>query len=65
MALDREIDALRRRLNKIVPMVSPPEFKLHVIGASEPVPAHTAWALVIKIEDKTPLSRDEIADSRR
>ena len=54
MALDREISSLRRRLNRIAPMVQPPELKMHIIGASEPVPAHSVWELVIKIEDRNP-----------
>jgi len=27
---------------------------MHIIGASEPVPAHSVWELVIKIEDRNP-----------
>ena len=54
MGLDKELANMRRRLNKIVPMVQPPELKLHVIGASDPVPAHTAWELVVRIEDQNP-----------
>ena len=54
MGLDKELANMRRRLNKIVPMVQPPELKMHVIGASDPVPAHTAWELVVRIEDQNP-----------
>ena len=54
MGLERDIAAMRRRLNKIVPMVQPPELKIHVISASDPVPAHTAWEMVIRVEDKDP-----------
>ena len=54
MGLERELSSLRRRLNKIVPMVQPPELKIHVINASDPVPAHTVWEMVIRVEEKDP-----------
>ena len=54
MGLERDIAAMRRRLNKIVPQIQPPELKLTVVGASDPVPAHTVWEMVIKVEDKDP-----------
>ena len=54
MGLERELSSLRRRLNKIVPIVQPPELKIHVISASDPVPAHTAWEMVIRVEEKDP-----------
>ena len=52
MGLERDIASMRRRLNKIVPMVQPPELKIHIINASDPVPAHTAWEMVIRVEEK-------------
>jgi len=54
MGLERDIAAMRRRLNKIVPQIQPPELKITVIGASDPVPAHTVWEMVIKVEEKNP-----------
>ena len=54
MGLERNISNMRRRLNKIVPQVQPPQLKLTVIGASDPVPAHTVWEMVIRVEDKDP-----------
>ena len=54
MGLERDIAAMRRRLNKIVPQIQPPALKMHVIGASEPVPAHTVWEMVVRVEDKNP-----------
>ena len=54
MGLERDIAAMRRRLNKIVPQIQPPELKMTVIGASEPVPAHTAWEMIVRVEDKHP-----------
>ena len=54
MSTRREIEALRRRLNKIVPIIQPPELKLHVIGASDSVPTSSPWDLVIRVEDKNP-----------
>ena len=54
MGLDKELANMRRRLNKIVPMVQPPTLKMHVIGASDPVPVHTAWEMTVRIEDQNP-----------
>ena len=54
MGLERDIAAMRRRLNKIVPQIQPPELKIHVISASDPDPAHTVWEMVIRVEDKDP-----------
>ena len=54
MGLDREIAAMRRRLNKVVPVISPPELKLSIIAASDPVPEPSPWQMVIRIEDKDP-----------
>ena len=54
MGLERELAAMRRRLNRIVPQIQPPELKLHGIGPSDPVPATNAWEMVIRVEDKNP-----------
>ena len=54
MSTSREIEALRKRLNRIVPIVSPPELKLHILGANDPIPTTSPWELIIKVEDKNP-----------
>ena len=54
MSTHRELEALRRRLNKIVPIIQPPELKLHVIGANDPIPTTSPWELIIKVEDRNP-----------
>tara|TARA_Y100001968_G_C19170946_1_gene625613 strand:+ start:601 stop:777 length:177 start_codon:yes stop_codon:yes gene_type:complete len=54
MGLDKELANMRRRLNKIVPQIQPPELKMTVIGASEAVPAHTSWEMIVRVEDKHP-----------
>ena len=54
MGLERDIRSMRKRLNKIVPLVQPPELKMHIIGANDPVPATTAWAMVLRVEDRNP-----------
>ena len=54
MDISRDIANMRRRLNKIVPQIQPPELKMTVVGASDPVTAHTAWEMVIRVEDKNP-----------
>ena len=52
MSTRREIEALRKRLNKIVPIISPPELSVTVISGSDPVPAPSPWNLTIYIESK-------------
>ena len=52
MGLDRELANLRRRLNSIAPQVVSPTLKMHVIRASDPIPATTAWEMSVYIESK-------------
>ena len=54
MSTRRELEALKRRLNKIVPIIQTPELKLHVIGASDTVPIDSKWEMVIRVEEKHP-----------
>ncbi len=53
MALDREIDALRRRISRISPLIKPPELKMHIIkpGMSEPE-SLSQWEMVVRIEPR-------------
>ena len=52
MSTSREIEALRKRLNKIVPIISPPELSVTVISDDDPVPAPNPWNLTIYIESR-------------
>ena len=52
MSTRRELEAIRRRLNAIVPIISPPELKINVITGSDAVPAPSPWAMTIYIESK-------------
>ncbi len=52
MSTKREIEALRRRLNKIVPIISPPELSVTVISGDDPVPDPTPLNLTIYLESK-------------
>ena len=52
MGLERDIAAMRRRLNKIVPMVQPPTLSMTVISGDDPVPAPSPWNMTIYIESK-------------
>ena len=54
MSTRRELENLRKRLNRIVPLVQPPELKLHVIGANDPIPTTSPWELIIRVEDRNP-----------
>ena len=52
MSTRREIEALRKRLNKIVPIISPPELSVTVISGDDPIPEPNPWNLTIYIESK-------------
>jgi len=52
MGLERELSSLRRRLNKIAPMVQPPTLSMTVISGDDPVPDPSPWNLTIYIESK-------------
>ena len=54
MSTRRELEALRQRLNKIVPLIQLPELKLYVIGANDPIPSYSPWEMVIRVEEKSP-----------
>ena len=52
MGLERDIASMRRRLNKIVPIVKPPTLSMTVISGDDPVPASSHWNMTIYIESK-------------
>ena len=52
MSTSREIEAMKRRLAKLVPIVSPPELSVTVISGDDPVPDPSPWNLTIYIESK-------------
>lgn len=52
MSTRRELEAIRRRLNKIVPIISPPELSITVISGDDPVPEFSPWNMTIYIETK-------------
>ena len=52
MSTRRELEAIRRRLNAIVSIISPPELSITVISGDDPVPAHSPWNMTIYIESK-------------
>ena len=52
MGLERDIASIRRRLNKIEPIVNPPELKMQVISGNDPVPVASPWSLTVYIESK-------------
>jgi len=53
MGLDREIDALRKRLNRIVPIAVPPTLLMHVFRQGEKNPTGGGpWEMSLMIENK-------------
>ena len=61
MGLDRELEAMRRRLNRIAPIKNPPELKMNIFTEEEwnnkkPI-EEDQWALSLIIEEKRPLSK--------
>jgi hypothetical protein len=52
MSTRRELEALRRRLSKILPIVQPPELSMTVISGDDPMPDPSPWNLTLYIESK-------------
>ena len=56
MGLDRELEAMRRRLNKIAPIVSPPELKMNIHTQEEwdnkKPTSKSQWEIDLVIENK-------------
>tara|TARA_R100001015_G_C4496759_1_gene72582 strand:- start:398 stop:586 length:189 start_codon:yes stop_codon:yes gene_type:complete len=56
MGLDRELEAMRRRLNKIAPIVSPPELKMNIYSEEEwdnkKPTSKSQWEIDLVIEKK-------------
>ena len=57
MGLDRELEAMRRRLNRIAPIKNPPELKMNIFNESDyktkKIPlSDSKWELNLIIEEK-------------
>ncbi len=57
MGFDRELEAMRKRLNRIAPLKSPPELKLNIFNESDyehkKIPlSQSSWELNLIIEEK-------------
>ena len=53
MGLERELEALRRRVKRVAPIAAPPDLKLHVFQEGEKNPTSgSLWELSIMIENK-------------
>ena len=61
MALDREIEAMRRKLLQMAPVVSPPTLKMNIYTEDEwnnkKPTSKSQWELNLVIEEKRPLSK--------
>ena len=61
MALDREIEAMRRKLLQMAPVVSPPSLKMNIHTQEEwdnkKPTSKSQWELNLVIEEKRPLSK--------
>ena len=59
MGLDRELEAMRRRLNRIAPIKSPPELKMNIYSETEwnnkKPTSKSQWEIDLVIEEKRPL----------
>ena len=60
MGLDRELEAMRRRLNRIAPIKSPPQLKMNIFTEQEwnnkKPTERSPWVLDLIIEDKRPFN---------
>ena len=56
MSLERELEALRRRVKRVAPIAAPPELKMHIYKEGEKNPTSgSQWELSIMVEKKRPL----------
>ena len=59
MGLDRELEAMRRRLNRIAPIKSPPELKMSIYSEqawkNKKPTSKSQWEIDLVIEEKRPL----------
>ena len=56
MSLNREIDAIKKRLARVAPIAKPPKLSLNVIQPGSGVkPIDSPWVLNLEIESKPPL----------
>jgi hypothetical protein len=56
MGIERELEAIRRRVRKIAKVENPPELSVHVFNEGEKNPTSgSPWELSIMIEKKRPL----------
>ena len=59
MGLDRELEAMRRRLNRIAPIKSPPELRMNIYSEQEwknkKPTSKSQWEIDLVIEEKRPL----------
>ena len=56
MSLNREIDAIKKRLARVAPIAKPPKLSLNVIQPCSGVePIDSPWVLNLEIESKPPL----------
>ena len=56
MGLERELEAIRRRVRKIAKVENPPELKVHIFNEGEKNPTSgSPWELSIMVEKKRPL----------
>ena len=56
MSLERELEGLKRKINRITPKVNPPELKMNIFSEEEwnnkKTTKQSPWELNLVIEDK-------------
>ena len=67
MGLERELEALRRRVKRVAPIAAPPELKMNIYSEQEwkyacPIKnpkdyKQSPWEINLVIEEKRPLSK--------
>ena len=56
MNFSNELRRLKAKLDRIAPIVSPPQLRVVMLGANEEAPDNlTIWDLPIRIENKNPI----------
>ena len=51
MSMNREIDAIKKRLARVVPIAKPPTLRMHCYQEGEGEPIESPWVLNLMVEN--------------
>ena len=57
MSMNREIDAIKKRLARVVPIAKPPKLSMNIYQAGQGEPIESPWVLNLMVENR-PIQED-------